>query len=313
MSSQASVLTTAARTPDHERSHRVLLTAGYLAAGLLLALLAVYGHDYYFLGPAARPFSPKHAALKPNGSVGLWLGLFGLSLFFIIFLYPLRKRWPWLKSKGSTRHWLNFHVLIGLSAPFVIAFHASFKFRGLAGMAFWIMSAVAISGVIGRYLYAQIPRSLSAAELSLKEVQEQQAEVTEQLAAQRVVPSEALAPIFRLPRAERVQAQPMIVALGWMMALDLHREFNIAGLRLRHGSIRSAIAALGGVLSSGHPELERVIGAARRQARLSKRILFLARSQQVFHLWHVVHRPFSYSFAVLALIHITVVMLFGVR
>jgi len=180
-------------------------------------------------------------------------------------------------------------------------------------MAFWIMSAVAISGVIGRYLYAQIPRSLSAAELSLKEVQEQQAEVTNQLATQRVVPAEDLTPIFRLPCAERVQAQPMILALGWMMALDVRRELNIAGLRLRHRRLKAAVASVGGVLSSKHPELERVIGAARRQARLSKRILFLSRSQQVFHLWHVVHRPFSYSFAVLALIHITVVMLFGVR
>jgi hypothetical protein len=67
------------------------------------------------------------------------------------------------------------------------------------------------------------------------------------------------------------------------------------------------------MLPSGNPEVERVIGAARRQAGLSKRILFLSRTHKVFHLWHVVHRPFSYSFAVLAVIHITVVMLFGVR
>jgi hypothetical protein len=42
----------------------------------------------------------------------------------------------------------------------------------------------------------------------------------------------------------------------------------------------------------------------RQKASLSKRILFLDRTQRVFHLWHVVHRPFSYAFAVLAVIHI---------
>jgi len=44
---------------------------------------------------------------------------------------------------------------------------------------------------------------------------------------------------------------------------------------------------------------------------LAKQVLFLSRTQQVFHLWHVVHRPFSYSFVVLALIHIVVVMWLG--
>ncbi len=39
-------------------------------------------------------------------------------------------------------------------------------------MAFWIMTAVTLSGFIGRYLYSQIPRSLNAAELSIKEIQE---------------------------------------------------------------------------------------------------------------------------------------------
>jgi hypothetical protein len=31
----------------------------------------------------------------------------------------------------------------------------------------------------------------------------------------------------------------------------------------------------------------------------------------VFHLWHVIHRPFSYSFALLAVIHIAVVTMMG--
>ena len=40
-------------------------------------------------------------------------------------------------------------------------------------------------------------------------------------------------------------------------------------------------------------------------------MLFLKRIEDVFHLWHVVHRPFSYSFAVLVVAHITVALLLG--
>jgi hypothetical protein len=65
--------------------------------------------------------------------------------------------------------------------------------------------------------------------------------------------------------------------------------------------------------ASGNRALERAIDAARDEAALAKRILFLSRSQQVFHLWHVVHKPFSYSFAALALIHIFVVINLGYR
>ena len=76
---------------------------------------------------------------------------------------------------GTTRHWLDIHVLMGLTAPFIIAFHSTLKFKGIAGMAFWIMFAVSASGVVGRYLYAQIPRKVTTAELSMKELQELQA------------------------------------------------------------------------------------------------------------------------------------------
>src|SRR5260370_38340092 len=95
--------------------------------------------------------------------------MFGVLLFLFIYLYPLRKKWAWLGRQGSSQRWLDFHVLLGLIAPVVITFHSSFKFSGIAGIAYWIMVLVALSGVVGRYIYAQIPRSLNLAELSLQE------------------------------------------------------------------------------------------------------------------------------------------------
>lgn len=312
MSTQVSVLSKTLSL-DSEKMHRARLRLSYVLSAALVVALTSYGLDYYLLDSAHRPFSPKHHLLRPSGSLGLTLGLFGLAIFVVIFLYPLRKRWPWLKRQGITRHWLDFHILLGLLAPFVIAFHSSFKFRGLAGMAFWIMSAVALSGVVGRYLYAQIPRSLSAAELSLQEARETQGQLTQQLATQKVVPSSELEPLFRLPSVEIVQSEPMILILCSMVLIDLRRELRIARLRLHAVDRWRAVMTLAGLLPSGLSGLERVIDTARRQATLSKRVLFLSRSHQVFHLWHVIHRPFSYSFAVLAALHIMVVVLFGLR
>ncbi len=313
MSTRAAVSILNPPKADPERRHRLRLRLGYLGAVCLIIALTVYGFDYYLLSLAHRPFSPKHVLLKPSGPVGLLLGTFGTLLFLLIFLYALRKRWPWLRRQGSPRHWLDFHVLMGLTAPFVIAFHASFKFRGIAGMAFWIMSAVAVSGVIGRYLYGQIPRSLTAAELSLQELHAAQKQLTDQLAAQNLIPPSVLVPLFRLPEEQKVRTEFIGWALCRMIVLDLKRLFQVARLRRQALRFGDTVTTLGGFFETEHPELERVVELAGRQAALSKRILFLSRSQQVFHLWHVVHRPFSYSFAVLAVIHITVVVLFGVR
>ncbi len=311
MSSQISLTNYAAVAgADPERGHHLRL---YLATGAAIGLvlaLAVFGFDYYRLSAADRPFSPKHALLKPSGHIGINLGIFGVVLFLIIFLYPLRKRIRFLQF-GVSRHWLDFHVVAGLTAPMIIAFHSSFKFRGIAGMAFWIMTAVALSGIIGRYVYAQIPCSLNSAELSLKELAGLEESLTAELAGQRLLSPSNLLPLLRMPSPEQVKRMPAYVAIVRMLLLDLARPFHVARLRLRVLGWSGTVLSRAGFLPSRHPEVEQVIAAAHQKCRLSKRIAFLAHSQRVFHLWHVIHRPFSYSFAVLALIHIGVVLALG--
>jgi hypothetical protein len=206
---------------------------------------------------------------------------------------------------------MDFHVLLGLTAPFVIAFHASFKFRGFAGVAFWIMSAVALSGVIGRYLYSQIPRRVTAAELSFKEARELQEKYTVELSSQHLIPPSDLKALFSVPTAEQVARMPAVVMLAHMVALDCMRPWRIARLRRRTLSAWQSLNSLGGLLRTTNVELEQAVDIARAQAALSKRLTFFSRVQKAFHLWHVVHRPFSYTFVVLAVIHITVVFALG--
>ncbi len=312
MSANAAVATASISTSgNEERGHRLRLMTGYVIAIALTVAIAVYGANYYTLSQADRPFSPKHALLKPSGGLGLKMGFLGVAMFFSIFLYPLRKRWGWLGRQGSSKHWLDFHVLLGLWAPFVIAFHSSFKFRGFAGMAFWIMLAVSLSGIIGRYLYAQIPRSLTTAEVSRRELQDRQETLSVQLKQQKLLPESDLRSLLRLPSVERVQKLPMLVALVMMMIFDVMRMFGVAKLRRHALGWKERFLTLSGFLPTKHRELEHAISMAREEAATAKRILFLERAQQVFHLWHVVHKPFSYTFAMLALLHIGVVIAMG--
>ena len=302
---------TASSVADKERRHKLRLYALYTLAIAINLAIFFYGFDYYKLSALDRPFSPKHHMLRPSGPIGLYLGFFGVALFVGIFLYPIRKHWPWLSTIGSTRHWLDIHILMGLTAPSIIAFHSTLKFKGIAGMAFWIMFAVSASGVVGRYLYGQIPRKVSTAELSMRELQDLQAELSQQLAAQNLLPEADLRALLRQPDAARVARLPIVAAIVYMMMLDVLRVFRVA--RLRRGALHGSqyISTLVGFLATRNREIEKAIQAAAEEAALSKRVLFLSRSQKVFHLWHVVHKPFSYAFAVLALLHIGLQFVLG--
>lgn len=308
-SSVAHMRVNSASRKEHWHRIRVRLTA-IVSFGCLGGLL-VYGAGYYRLPVEERPFSDQHALLRPGGTIGLKLGIAGTVLFCIIFLYALRKVIPWLGRIGTARHWMDFHVIAGVSAPILIAMHASFKFRGIAGVAYWIMVAVALSGVIGRYLYSQIPRSLSAAELSLTELVHQEKDLAEALRRQSIYSSSRLELVLRAPTPQHIRSITPLLAIAEMLLLDLRRPFQIASLR--RSSIRwlEAIRCVGGMVRTSNPEVERIVKIVRQKAALSKRILFLDHTHRVFHLWHVIHRPFSYAFAALAIIHIIVVMGLG--
>jgi hypothetical protein len=296
---------------DPESRHKIRWSAVAFLAISFLAALGVEGYSFYSLPLPERVHHEAYDQFRPSGSIGINLGLLGGVLFMLIYLYPIRKRWPWLRKKGNTKHWLDFHVLFGLVAPMVITFHSTFKFHGIAGMAFWIMWAVATSGLIGRYFYSRIPRRITAAELSLAEIEEERSQTAALLAKQDMFEPAELEEAMRLPSHAAVQAMPLGRALLTMIVLDIARPFRVSRLRRRSMSFAMQVLSLGGLLPLGNRALEVVIRSVRRQVRLSTKMRFLSKTQRLFHLWHVVHRPFSYSFSILVLVHVAFVVYLG--
>jgi hypothetical protein len=283
---------------------------------LALAVVLViggYGFNYYTLSAAQRPFSPKHELLRPSGTIGIKLGLVGVLMFFLIYLYPLRKKWGWLGRQGNSRHWLDFHIVLGTAAPVIIAFHSSFKFGNIAGMAFWSMLMVTLSGFVGRYLYSQIPRSLNAAELSMKEIRDKEAALKKELEEQRATFGFSVDALYQLPSAADVAKTPAFASLLSMFLIDFKRPFKTSLVRLQQAGFGPWILSFFGFLPTRDHKLERAIRVAKTEAKLSKSIVFLGRTQKIFQLWHVIHRPFSYAFAILAVLHIGIALFMGYR
>lgn len=290
---------------SRESAANIPLICAAVLTALLVATLIVVGFPYYRLSPEDRPYSPLHSMLRSSGTVGLKLGFLGVALFGVLFLYPLRKHWRWLAGIGKTSRWLNSHALVGMAAPVIITFHTAFKWRGLAGVAWGIMVTVAVSGFIGRYLYAKIPRELNSVQRSDEDLEAETNELLVEAIGQPWVNPQDFSVLLNLPTSEEIRRMNLLVALWTMLSLDLARPLQV--YRLRRRATHSERAR------GSNREIDGIIANVRRLSTLRTKTAFLHRTERVFHLWHVIHRPFSLSFVVLVVIHIGVVLAVGVR
>ncbi|MEI7982264.1 MAG: hypothetical protein WCI71_11475, partial [Bacteroidota bacterium] len=153
--------------------HKIYLTILVVIVAAALIALCILGFSYYNVPLEERFFHGNHNLLKPGGIGGHGFGIFG-SLFMIFGMvsYMIRKRIRALSRLGVLNYWLEFHIFLCTLGPILVLFHTSFKFGGLVAVSFWSMVAVFASGVIGRYIYIRIPRTIEGRELSLNEVRD---------------------------------------------------------------------------------------------------------------------------------------------
>ena len=174
------------------------------------------------------------------------------------------------------------------------------------------MIIVSLSGIVGRYIYAQIPRSLNYAELSFKEAQAKSLELGAQMQAVGILTQKDIASLVRLPNLQQAERMSLVAALVHMILFDTTFPFRVWRLRQKMlWSHTRSVFAIAGFRRTKNVSLERAIDLARQQTLVSKKILFLAKSHKMFQLWHVIHRPFSYSFALLATIHVVLMLMLG--
>ncbi len=137
-----------------------------------ILILLLFGLDYYQTPIAERFFHAQYQLLEPSGLLGHGLGIFGtLLIVFGMLIYIVRKRWKKVAEVGRLKYWLEFHIFLCTLGTVFVVFHTTFKFGGIISVGFWALVIVWISGVIGRFIYVQIPRTIEGRELTLLELQ----------------------------------------------------------------------------------------------------------------------------------------------
>ena len=146
-----------------------------LGIGLVISLVtlafALLHYDYYGLPNTARPTHDKHGWLRPGDGLGLWLGFISVAMIVANLAYLLRRapripfRW------GSLERWMTSHVATGILALLCAILHGAMAPGDTpGGHAFWALAVLLVTGAVGRYFYAWVPRAANGRELELAEV-----------------------------------------------------------------------------------------------------------------------------------------------
>jgi hypothetical protein len=282
-------------------THRIYLFSLALITVLVLIYLIYSGFSYYNTILEERFFHPDHGSLKPSGITGHGLGIIGsLVILTGVFSYMVRKRNRSLMRIGILKHWLEFHIFMCTLGPIMILFHTAFKFGGLVAISFWSMVAVFLSGIAGRFIYLQIPRSIEGRELSLGEIKELKSDLGVILTDSYQLDGSSILEILDSAKTK----------LG-----IYHKNFLVSTFN-KFKEDRNTIRRIKSVLKENKlpsDQYKKIISLVKNEITINRRIDRLVTMQNLFRYWHVAHLPFALVMLVIILIHVVVTVVFGFR
>lgn len=281
--------------------HQIYISIMVLTVILVSGWLAYNGYAYYSLGLEDRFFNPDHQMLKASGFLGHGLGIIGSVLIVIgVASYMLRKRIRRLARFGLLKYWLEFHIFLCVLGPILVLYHTSFKFGGIVAISFWSMVAVVLSGLIGRYIYLQIPRTIEGREMNLNEINQNRVELSKQLSGVYKLDNQSLQTIL-----EKVKERPD--RSGENMLKRSFQKFRFEQKTIRE--VRN-------ILKKQHfsrKNISQVMSLIRSEINLNRKIDRLITMQNLFKYWHVAHLPFAILMLIIMIVHVIVTVTFGAR
>ncbi len=250
--------------------------------------------------------------LTAKEGTGYILGIVGGSMMLLLVLYPLRKTARFMRRMGAIRHWFRAHMVLGLVGPALVIFHANFSMGSLnSSVALTTMILVAVSGLIGRYIYAGIHYGLYGREMDLNELRNA---FKDRSHGMKYVLDYAPAIQERILNFDARVLRPRYSFMGsiaglvatsfaalWLrlvLALALRRTLRVAAKRHRWTAEERKAHKRG-----ARRYIVNHIAAAMVIARFKV-------YERLFSLWHLLHLPLFLLLVLTAIIHVVAVHMF---
>lgn len=273
---------------------------GTMVGIVILATIYLFytGLEYYQTPLEERFYHPKHDWFKPSGVYGHGLGIIGTLMILVgVVLYIARKRYNFLSRLIRLKHLLEFHIFLCTLGPIMVLFHTAFKFGGIVSVAFWSMVAVVLSGVIGRFIYIQIPRTIEGRALSLNEVKNMKMDFTNSFNEQ-----------FKIDLKTRL----LIVNATREVSDDKSNTSFIQNYFNSRRTVNMIDKELKAIQLPKNDRLS-ILKMVKNEISLAGRIARLQNMQKLFKYWHVAHLPFALIMLIIVIIHIGITLAFGYK
>lgn len=314
---------------------------------LVVVLLGTYESitEMFFPASSILSFVHRFGYMKSypilyEPSKGIWhpVGWTGSAMMVVMMLYSVRKRVGVFNHLGSMRHWLSAHMFFGIMGPILVTFHTTFKLHGLVATSFWCMIVTMVFGVLGRYIYVQIPRSINGTELGVKEIEGSVAELETEIGRKlkkanitnlmnelgikdtgKIMASidaghanflvdenegdrdrRRISNLLKSISTVDVRERGALPALFFLVWTDIKNYFKVM--------------ALGRVLKKryhlGHAERAEIVALFEDKAALLRRKSMLVTTHKLLHHWHVLHVPLAIVMFLIMFLHIIVYYIF---
>ncbi len=285
--------------PLQEQGSGLLPALGVAFALALVALIfALWNIDYYMLAPEQRAQDVRHVWLRSGRGVGLALGIAATAMVLFNLLYLVRRNGGRFQRMGSLQIWMNSHMVTGIVALLAAMLHAAMSPRDtVGGHALWALALLLVTGAIGRYFYAWVPRAANGRELALEEVRARLDHFVEQWEAHER---------GFLGRVRRELAQ-LIEARQWKSSFFGRVGALFFGQReLRHSLTR--MAELGRAEGLPEARIEEVLHLARQAHRSALAAAHLEDLRAVLNTWRYLHRWVAALMVLLMVLHVAYIL-----
>jgi len=295
---------------DRPPSAEMIDKGNGLLAALSLAFLstltmcgwAMWNWDYYRLDANARAGSALHESLRPSGQLGLAFGVLACVLFVWNLTYLCKRSLRvGVFLPGSLRLWMGSHVFTGIFALLCVLVHAGFTFKNAAGgHALLGLVVVVITGSVGRYLYAFVPRAANGAELDLDDVRSQLASLSGEWDREGRGFGESV----------RTQIDQLITSSRWRPGLAARILFVLRGQLTLRRSMRK-LRLEGRDRGIGEADILQLLKLARHSYRLTLQVAHYEEIRAILSSWRYFHRWLALLMIILAALHIVTAVRFA--
>lgn len=245
--------------------------------------------------------------LTPDSGTGYWLGIYGSLAMLSLLVYSLRKRFKSMRVIGSIPFWFRSHMLLGIFGPVLILFHANFKLGALnSNVAFFTMLIVAISGVVGRYIYGKIHLGLHGRKAHVKELlaeaEAMKLDLGQDMQAAAFVSQQLSA--FSKGLENKVPRTALGGLRTGAVIAARSRRFRHDVVTEARRRIRAEARGARWSWSERRRRQKRIENVVRRYAAAVRKAAQLTFFERLFSLWHIFHLPLFFLMLLAGIVHV---------